>query len=446
MATAAAPPRFQLTRQQWLICGIAALGFCFDIYELLMLPLILRPALSELLGATPGTPLFNQWAGLLFYVPALFGGVFGLLGGYLTDRFGRRRVLVASILIYAIAAFASGFATSVELLLMWRCFVFVGVCVEFVAGIAWLAELFPEPVLREKVLGFTQAFSSLGGFLVTGAYKLSVNIAPMLPEIAGGHSAWRYTLISGVLPALPLILVRPWLPESPAWAERRAAGTLKRPSLREIFSPKLRRVTIVATLLTAVSYAFAFGALQQNPRIVPGLEGVAGQPPKVIENTVSNVQFSQELGGLTGRILMAFLAVYIVSRQRLLRLFLVPAAVLMPLLYLQAPDHGWAFLAIGVFAGGLLTVGQFNFWGNYLPQVYPTHLRGTGESFAANVGGRMIGTSAAYVATQLANVMPGAGPAVKLAHSCALVALTVGIIGIVASFWLPEPDPNQRNE
>ena len=80
-----------LTPVEWTICAVAALGFAFDIYELLMLPLIVGPALTELGGIRPGSPEFNQWVGLLFYVPAVAGGVFGLLGGYLTDRFGRRR-------------------------------------------------------------------------------------------------------------------------------------------------------------------------------------------------------------------------------------------------------------------------------------------------------------------------------------------------------------------
>jgi hypothetical protein len=71
--------------------------------------------------------------------------------------------------------------------------------------------------------------------------------------------------------------------------------------------------------------------------------------------------------------------------------------------------------------------------------VYPVYLRGTGESFAANIGGRMFGTSAAFVVTQLANVMPGAAPTVKLANAAALVALAVYAIGFAASFWLPEP-------
>ena len=78
----------RLTSTQWLICGIAAIGFAFDIYEILMLPLIVRPALMDLVSVKPGTPEFNEWVGLLLWIPALAGGVFGLLGGYLTDRLG----------------------------------------------------------------------------------------------------------------------------------------------------------------------------------------------------------------------------------------------------------------------------------------------------------------------------------------------------------------------
>src|SRR5688572_11342992 len=114
----------RMTTVAWLVCTIAAIGFAFDIYELLMLPLILRPALLELVGATPGTPTFNFWFGILFYVPAFAGGIFGLLGGYLTDRLGRRRVLTWSILLYAFGAFFAGFSTSVYMLLFFRCCVF----------------------------------------------------------------------------------------------------------------------------------------------------------------------------------------------------------------------------------------------------------------------------------------------------------------------------------
>ena len=81
-------------------------------------------------------------------------------------------MLVWSILLYAFSAMASGFVTSLPALLLFRCTTFIGVCVEFVAAVAWLAELFPDPKRREAVLGYTQAFSSIGGLLVTGAYYL----------------------------------------------------------------------------------------------------------------------------------------------------------------------------------------------------------------------------------------------------------------------------------
>src|SRR5688500_6519028 len=288
--TAQLDPRTRLTPVQWLICAIAAIGFSFDIYEILVLPLIVRPALLELTGAAPGSPQFQMWVGRLFYIPAFAGGIFGLIGGYLTDRLGRRRVLTYSILVYAVGAFVSGFSTSIQMLLVLRCFVFVGVCVEFVAAVAWLAELFPEAKRREKVLGYTQAFSSLGGLLVATANGLAVTYAASLPEIAAfgievqnPHAPWRYTLMSGVIPAIPLILIRPFLPESPIWQEKKRAGTLKRPSIAALFAPELRRTTIVTTVMFAMSYGAAFGAIQQAPQIVPGLPEVRarvqGQAP-----------------------------------------------------------------------------------------------------------------------------------------------------------------------
>ena len=335
------PTNDRLTFVQWTVCIIAAIGFAFDIYELLMLPLIVRPALSELVGVKPGTPDFEFWVGMLFFVPAMAGGVFGLLGGYLTDLWGRRRVLVGSILLYAFSAGAAGFATSIEMLLFLRCTTFIGVCVEFVAAVAWLAELFPDPRQREKVLGFTQAFSSFGGLLVTGANFLAIRYGDLLPEISGGHEAWRYTLISGVIPALPLIIIRPFLPESPQWAQKKAAGTLRRPSIRQLFAPDLRRTTIVTTLLFACSYGAAFGALQHTPRIVPSLPEVkqmtAGKPvpeqKKVEQEVAAQVNGYQEFGGLAGRFLLAVLALRIVSRRTLLRMFQLPGLILIPLVF-----------------------------------------------------------------------------------------------------------------
>ena len=438
----AAPPTTpaRLTPLQWTICAIAAIGFAFDTYELLMAPLIIRPALEQLAGLTFGSPEYLRWVGLLFYVPAVCGGVFGLLGGYLTDRFGRRRVLTWSILLYAFSAFACGFVTSIEWLLVLRCFVFVGVCVEFVAATAWLAELFREPQQRERVLGWTQAFGSLGGLMVAGVYYLVVTYAQELPPVAGTHQPWRYLTMSGVIPAIPLIVIRPFLPESPIWQEKKAAGTLQRPSLAALFTPRFRRATIVTTIMFACTYGAAFGAIQQMPQqIVPGLEDVRTLPPQARQQVVSQAQSFQEYGGLVGRVLLAILAAQIISRRRLLHFFQVPGLLIMPVVFFLAPNEPFALVKYGIFIYGLCTIAQMSFWGNYMPKVYPTYLRGTGESFAANIGGRMIGTCAALLTTTLAVSMPGATASHRMAYAAAAVAALTYIVGFTASFFLPEP-------
>lgn len=436
----------RLTPQQWLICAIASLGFAFDIYEVLMAPLVVGPAIGELTGAKPGTPAFNYWVGVFFWIPAIVGGAFGLIGGYLTDRFGRRRVLVWSILLYAFSAMGAGFATSIEMLLVLRSTTYIGVFVEFVAAVAWVAELFDDPKQREAALGYTQAFSSIGGLMVTAAYGLAVTYGDSLPAINGGHSAWRYTLISGVIPALPLIIIRPFLPESPAWQKKKASGTLRRPSIAALFTPELRRTTIVTTLMFACAYGAAFGAIQQMPRIVPGLAEVRVLPAPQPQQVATLVQGYQEIGGLIGRFVLAFLAIRIVSRRKLIRIFQVPGLVTIPIVFAVAGTSSLELTKWGMVLAGLFTVAQFSFWGNYLPRVYPTHLRGTGEGFAANIGGRMIGTGFAFVTTQLANVTPGTSPQMQLAYAAAIVGTGVYLGGLILSFWLPEPKGDQLPE
>ncbi len=493
-----------LTR--WLICIIASIGFAFDIYELLMLPLIIKPVIASLSAPivadlinggmaaadanalwAPGGEKYVEWARILFFVPALAGGVFGLLGGYLTDKLGRRRVLTFSILLYAFAAFAAGtFAETLPQLLFFRCLVFIGVCVEFVAAVAWLAEIFTEPKQREKVLGYTQAFSSIGGLLVAVANYYAATYAFSFPEIHGGHEAWRYTLISGVLPALPLILIRPFLPESPAWAKKKAAGQLKRPSIRELFSPELARTTIVTTLIFAASYGIAFGAIQQLPQILAWPRGhveiktianAAEEAAKTAaiatatsegreapaaplltkigkqaggnasDQITSSVAKWQEIWGLVGRLIFAILAVYLVSRRAMLRIFLIPAMIFVPLLFWWIAGSletvgTLAMIKWGIFFAGLLTVAQFSFWGNYIPLVFPVHLRGTGESFAANIGGRVLGTAAAFVTLTLS----AGQPVTALAKYAAIVAGAYALVGVILSFWLPEPKEELEEE
>ena len=130
---------------------------------------------------------------------------------------------------------------------------------------------------------------------------------------------------------------------------------------------------------------------------------------------------------------------FIVSRRKLLRLFLIPGLILTPLVFLYTGTHSLQWFRLGIFVAGFTTVAQLTFWGNYLPRVYPVYLRGTGEGFAANVGGRMCGTSAAYVVAHLAAWMPAGLPGAQLSYAAAIVGIAVYSGALILSFWLPEP-------
>ena len=555
----------KLTFTAWLVLIIASTGFLFDTYELLMTPLVGVPGIAELLQVPPNNPLVTQWMGNLLWLTALCGGVFGLLGGWLIDRFGRKTIMAASILVYALSPCAAAFSTSLASFVFFRCTTFIGVCVEFVAAITWLAELFPDRRQKEIALGSTQAFASLGGVLVTainGWVLAQANALPGLPvhEPFNGHASWRYTLLTGFLPAIPLVLLLPFVPESEVWREKRAAGTLKRPSFAELFSPALRRITVVTALLSACAYAAAFGALQLTPlRIAPGLPDLAGQRKALkplqdeardlnhqldevrprfeqackdasglfelsgqrakvrlalraarksldapgtdearkaastaqlvgltnrlaqlevefsritdtkpdarkalldrekimgqlagnrekqepldtaIKTRGNTVQLYQELGGLAGRIVLALLLLAAIGRGTLLRLFQVPGLFVIPWTYLYLFRHQPELFAWGMAAAGFMTVAQFSYFGEYLPKVFPLHLRGTGGSFATNVGGRMFGTSAAFVTTNLLAPHLAGTTFEQVATGAAIVGTAVFLIGLAASFLLPEP-------
>ena len=120
------------------------------------------------------------------------------------------------------------------------------------------------------------------------------------------------------------------------------------------------------------------------------------------DEAVAKVSIWQEIGGLVGRFLLALLAVPIVSRRALLRCFQIPALVVVPFLFWWISQNlGQAeslqTIKIGIFIAGLFTVSPVQLLGNYIPRVFPVHLRGTGESFAANIGGRIPGTAAAWI-------------------------------------------------
>jgi len=202
--------KHRLSPIEWLICAIAAIGFAFDIYEILMLPLIVRPALLELTGAAPGSPEFQMWVGRLFYIPAFAGGIFGLLGGYLTDRLGRRRNIWLFALLSAVCVLAyANIPHGADTLLLVLGFP-LGFCMSAIfSGFgSYLSELYPTAVrgtgqgftyntgravgaIFPTLVGFLADSWGVGGALVFGAvgYGLAALALLGLPETRGKELA-----------------------------------------------------------------------------------------------------------------------------------------------------------------------------------------------------------------------------------------------------------------
>src|SRR5690606_28968858 len=259
------------------------------------------------------------------------------------------------------------------------------------------------------------------------------------------------------------------------------------------------RTTIVTTAMFAMSYGAAFGAIQQMPQIAPGMPDVVanverqteaestqaavderlasprvqrmleGKSPdeqaeiiaaetkaarqivkrRVEQTAASNYTKVQEVGGLIGRFCFALLVVRIISRRAVLRVFQFPGLLITPVVFgLIALNNRTLFelggtpvtmFGIGIFFVGLFTVAQFSFWGNYLPQVYPLHLRGTGESFAANISGRMNGTSFDVITRYLSTFgfSPDDHVPLRMVYAASADVLFVYVVVFGLSFLLP---------
>ena len=226
-------------------------------------------------------------------------------------------------------------------------------------------------------------------------------------------------------------------PSRRSGSRRSRPARSKRPSIGELFAPAYARTTIVTTIMFACAFGAAFGAIQHMPRIVPGhprgrgaraRRAAAGRRRRAVVSGVRRAARPDHPRDARGAHRVAPRSCCGSSSSRPVRRAdrvllrgrrLVDVGQVGHLL--RRPLHGRRSSASG---------------GTICRAMYPTYLRGTGESFAANVGGRMIGTFAAWVTPKLATSMPGGAPARQLAYAAALVALVVYVGGVVTSFWL----------
>jgi MFS transporter, SHS family, sialic acid transporter len=386
--------RSALTAGAWLALAAALLGWMFDGFEQGIFPLVARPALVELLGLSGDDRRaadetadartreeakgridaqvgpWNSGITAAFLVGAACGGWFF---GWLGDRVGRVRAMVFSVLTYAVFTGLCGLALTPWHLAGLRFLSALGMGGEWSLGVALVMESWPQR-LRPLLAGLIGASANVG-FVLTGLLLSAVQTA----GLAVGAGGWRWVLGACVFPAFLTFFLRTFVPESEKWRE--AASTGPRAALADIFTPDLYRKTLIGTALACVPLIATWGLVQWIPSWVRQMT-----PP---ESQMANyVQMCSGLGAVVGSFVGAVVGVRLGRRWTYLALCLGSLAVTAYLFrwhfLLHAGVDGW-FLAV-VALTGALTASFYGFLPLYLPELFPTRVRATGQGFAYNAG------------------------------------------------------------
>ena len=351
-----------LTRYHALVLLVAWLGWTFDVMDALLWTFVKMPATAELLHLPDDHADVKLWAGGIQATLLIGWATGGILFGMLSDRIGRTRTLVITILMYSVFTGLSFFAQNIGQLALCRFLTGLGVGGEWASGAALLAEAFP-PRARVWVACILQSAASIG-------IVLANSICGAL--LAHGHS-WRYAFLIGIAPALLTVLIRLGIREPDAWRQTihdhgaRAVG-----SLRELFSLRFRRDTVVCVLL-AISGVFGiWGANYCAPELL-------SQVAKADKVLISNVQTAAQMAGFLA---CAPLAVY-GGRRLAFGFYFLGSLISTPLAFYLSTGPNSAMFWVPLM--GFFTGGMFSGYIIYFPELYPTRLRATGSGFCLNV-------------------------------------------------------------
>ncbi|MSR32937.1 MAG: MFS transporter [Gemmataceae bacterium] len=419
LTTAKQPPwHREVNSYQWLVLLIASAGWIFDVYEGQIFNLTRAQLLPELLQVDPADPKVKQY-GDIFLGIFLAGGTFGgLLFGSLADRFGRRPVLIWTILFYSVFSGLTYLAQTVEQVGLLRFLVAMGVGGEWAVAAALVAEVFP-PRARPHASGIFHASSVLG-----------VLLASLAGLLVGAH--WRYAYLLGVLPALLVVWVRWKVREPEAW--EKTALKKEQPARRGSFfellgDPRWRGKALLGLLLASVGLGTYWGVFVAGQDLA--LEALLrdGVPrEKAVEEAKFAFGFVQSVGGGLGLFTFGPLCAWLGRKKafllaQFLALLIVPATCFIPGTYSQL------LLFLPVF--GFLTTGLHAGYAIYFPELFPAPLRATGSAFCFN-GGRLLAASILFFSGWLK-----AQPGIDLRLAVALLALLF-LAGMAVTLWLPE--------
>jgi MFS family permease len=381
---------------RWLALWAAMLGFMLDAMDVLLYVFALQTIRGDF-------GLSNAEAGLVSSATLVTSAAGGILAGILSDRIGRRRMLIYTILMYSLASAGTALSGGLASLIFWRSLVGLGLGGEWAAGAVLVAESWPAE-RRARAIGFMQSGWAVGYMLA------AIVTALVLPRFG-----WRILFLVGVLPALLTLGIRRKVTEPEIWSREKTHGKIS-----DLFRPPLAKSTALATAL-ATSVLFAYwGLFTWLPGFLssPAAEGGAGLS---IVRT-SGWMFVMQIGSLAGYLSFGWLADGFGRRPAFFG-YVLGAALVTPI-YGTLPGWAGAWAETGLLVLGPLVgffgSGYFSLFGALLAELYPTPLRGAGQGLTYNFG-RALSALAPFAVGALAD-RGGLGPALALNSGFFLLA------------------------
>jgi MFS family permease len=415
----------QVTAYHWLVVVIASAGWLFDCMDQRLFILARESAMKELLGPEGAGALVKQYSGYATTAMILGWATGGIIFGMMSDRWGRVKTMVATLVVYSGFTGLSGLSHNWIDFTMYRFLVGLGVGGMFGAATTLVAESVPGRV-RAVALGALQALSAMGN--IAGSL-ISLKIQPGAQDLLWGYSGWRFLFFVGILPSLLVVPIIFLLREPEAWRRAKAAhgtGTAMRVgSPLELFrSPRWRRNSIVGLMLGVSGMFGLWGIGFFSPELIS--TALAGAPQATIDTVRAAGTALQDVGSFLG--MVTFTAIASLMSRRLAFFFAFLAGMFVTAFVFNslqtASDAYWmlpmmGFSQLALFAG----------YSIYFPELFPTRLRGTGVGFCYN--------TVRYLAAP-APILLGYLSTILSFRTAAVVMSSVYLIGMIALIWAPE--------
>jgi MFS family permease len=415
-----------VTPYQWLVVLIASAGWLFDCMDQRIFILARTPALRELFqNDAQALAAVNVYAGYATTAMILGWATGGIIFGMMSDKYGRVKTMVLTLLVYSGFTGMSGLAQGWNDFIAYRFLAGIGVGGMFGAATALVAESV-SPQFRPTALGILQALSAVGNIIGS---LISLKIQPETVNWIAGYSGWRVLFFVGVLPALLVVPIIFVLKEPQSWldakAEAAAGRGRKTGSPIELFRhPRWRRNTIVGLFLGLSGMIGLWGIGFYSPELVA--TALRGQPQEVVASVRGWATALQDVGAFLGMLVFTYFAASVSRRLAFFGALLASMAATMFVFgSLNTPsDAYWmlpmmGFTQLAVFAG----------YSIYFPELFPTRLRGTGVGFCYN--------TVRYLAAP-APVLFGYLAVHMSFRTAAMMMTSVYVIGMIALIWAPE--------